>query len=80
VTVQGGTIVLGGAPQGLIALDLNGDGLVDLATAEQKSNLLVVALGLGNRRFAAPQGWPSGRGLAGLVGADLDGDMRATTR
>jgi hypothetical protein len=62
-------------PVAVIAADLNGDGIPDLATANRGSNTLAVALGNGDGTFKAPLLMPAG-GLnpMALAAGDFNGD------
>ncbi len=65
----------GPQPQQGVVADLNGDGAVDLATANFGSHTLSVLLGKGDGRFRPEQEVPAGfRHPLGLVAADLNGD------
>ena len=50
----------GAAPIGILAADLNGDGKMDLATANYVSGTTSVLLGNGDGTFAAPVAYPTG--------------------
>jgi hypothetical protein len=54
-------------------VDLNGDGLLDLITREQDSNLGVL-LGTGNGRFAQDVIWSAEKSLVAFATGDLNGD------
>ena len=49
------TYLVGTQPAGLVAADLNGDGIPDLATANNYDNTVTVMLGNGDGTFQAPQ-------------------------
>ncbi len=62
-------------PASIIAADLNGDGLPDLATANSQSNDVSVLLNLGEALFAAPHSFPTAGELPRSIAAgDFDGD------
>lgn len=65
---------VGKKPEGLIAVDLNHDGCLDLASADSQANQVSVLLGLGNGGFAAPQAYPTGRNPLWVAAADFDRD------
>lgn len=58
---------------GLVVDDLDGDGLLDLATALPRSDAVAVVRGRGGRTFAEPQRFAAGAVPRALVAADLDG-------
>ena len=66
----------GVAPAGIVANDFNGDGFVDLATANADSNSVSVLLGAGNGSFAPAAASPFGArsAPAGIVAGDFNGD------
>ena len=59
-----------------MASDFNGDGIVDLATANADSNNVSVLLGAGNGSFAPAAGSPFAAGShpTGIVAGDFNGD------
>mgnify|MGYP006276137065 CR=1 FL=1 len=62
------------APQSVTAADLDGDGEIDLATANDSSDVASVLLNNGDGTFAAPQTFDIGNSPNGVTAADLDGD------
>jgi hypothetical protein len=62
------------SPWALAALDLDGDGLVDLAAADRPANRLVVLRGLEGGAFAEGTPIVTGRGPVAFATADLDRD------
>jgi hypothetical protein len=67
---------VGGFPNTIVAADLNGDGRLDLATANLDSSTVAVLLGNGDGTFGAATSFPVGRGPTTIVAADLNGDGR----
>ncbi len=63
-------------PAALVAADVNGDGLADLAIAHPGLDLVGVLPGLGGGVFGAEQLFPVGVGPRALAVADFDGDGR----
>ncbi len=59
-------------PEGIVAADLDVDGLLDLATTDQDSAQVSVLRNLGNTSFAAPVELTVGTTPGPLVTADLD--------
>jgi serine/threonine protein kinase len=68
------TVAVGNAPQQAIALDLTGDGALDLVTANFQSNDVSILVNTAGGEFAKALGLPAGKGPRCVVGADLDGD------
>lgn len=66
----------GGFPRRIITGDFNGDGKMDVATANQNGNNVTVLLGQGNGMFTAMTGSPFTVGTtpSDLVAADVTGD------
>ena len=54
--------------------DFNGDGKLDLATADSTAGTASVLLGTGDGTFGAPTSFPAGAGAHALVASDLNGD------
>ena len=77
-TFQAGTILpIFAAPRGLVAADLDADGVLDLAVTAVGSDLsghLFVFQGHGNGTFTAWAEYPTDPGPAAVVAADLNGD------
>ena len=65
---------LSGTAEGLALADLNGDGVLDAATANFSSNQVDVLLGNGNGTFAARTSFPVPNNPARIVAADFNGD------
>ena len=55
--------------------DFNGDGIVDLATANQARDTVSVMLGFGDGAFSAPQSYAVGTSPYAIAVADFDGDL-----
>jgi hypothetical protein len=66
-------VSLGAAPENVIAADFNGDGKLDLVTANY-GNTVSVLLGNGNGTFQAPANYPAGTNPFRLAVADFNGD------
>ncbi len=64
----------GAAPGGLITGDFNGDGKLDLATANTTSNTVSVLLGNGDGTFAAASTFAVGSDPFNLVAGDFNND------
>ena len=64
----------GALPDAVIAADLNGDGKVDVVTANQADNAISVLYGNGDGTFGAAQTFAVGAGPDAIVAADLNGD------
>jgi hypothetical protein len=63
-------------PRSLVAADFNGDGRLDLATANTGSNDISVLLGNGDGTFQPQQLYAAGNGPVALVAGDFNGDGR----
>ncbi len=72
------TFSVGSAPRSLISADLNGDGNIDLVSANQDTNDVSVSLGRGDGTFKAAVSYSTGKesGAYGVVAVDLNGDKR----
>jgi hypothetical protein len=64
---------VGTGPQAVVTADLNGDGRLDLVTANAGSNNISVLLGNGNGTFGAAQTYATGAGPVSLAVGDFDG-------
>ncbi len=64
----------GFAPEAMMVIDVDGDGLLDLAAVNPATETLSVAWGDGDGTFTRLTSWPIGGQVAGLACADLDGD------
>lgn len=65
---------VGGGPHAVEAADLNGDGIVDLVTANRESANVSVLMGLGDGTYARQVVYAVGRYPSDVAVADLDGD------
>lgn len=65
---------VGTHPVGLFLGDLNGDGHLDIATANQSTNDISILLNLGGKAFGAETFVMVGNHPQAIDGADLDGD------
>jgi hypothetical protein len=81
VTYPAGT----GSPTTIVAADINGDGKLDLAMADEGAGTVAISNGNGDGTFPNPFGGsiastansnPGGRGPIGLVAADFNADGR----
>jgi FG-GAP-like repeat/FG-GAP repeat len=66
-------------PTGIVAAsiaiaDLNGDGRLDLAVANENSDSISVLLGRGDGTFQAAVNYPAGPGPSGIASGDFNGD------
>jgi hypothetical protein len=67
------TYAVGAVPQGVVAADLNGDGKMDLATANSTGGTVSILLGNGAGGFAAAVDFPTGGTQpTGIAAGDLD--------
>jgi hypothetical protein len=57
-----------------VAADLNGDGRLDLAVANENSDSITVLLGRGDGTFQAAVNYPAGPGPSGIASGDFNGD------
>src|SRR5215813_5333973 len=64
---------VGSLPIALISGDFNGDGLLDLAVANQNSGNISILLGKGDGTFAPAQTISVGTGPSALVAGDFNG-------
>ncbi|HEY2954031.1 MAG TPA: FG-GAP-like repeat-containing protein [Candidatus Eisenbacteria bacterium] len=69
VNFPGGT-----SPFGIVAADLNSDGVLDLAATDFLANRVSILIGAGNGTFAAPSFYATGAAPFYLVAEDFDED------
>jgi hypothetical protein len=67
-------IVAGESPAGLLVSDLGGDGIPDLAVANEASYFVSVLDGFGDGTFDTSEDFPLDKVSRALVGEDFDGD------
>ncbi|MBD1208387.1 MAG: VCBS repeat-containing protein [Ignavibacteria bacterium] len=72
--VPGSTPVVGNSPRSITIGDFDGDGDLDIATANLVSNNISVRLNMGSGTYAAAVNYPTGNGPLGIIAGDLDGD------
>ncbi len=65
----------GESPSSVLAADLDGDGVLDLVTADARFDQVSFFSGLGGGRFAKSSGFDTGGEPNSLSAADLDGDQ-----
>ena len=68
------TTAVGDAPTALVVGDWDGDGVVDLATADRLDDRVSVLVGAGDGTFAVRDGARVGSDPRGIAAGDLDGD------
>ena len=68
------TFATGSAPRGLTLGDVNGDGRLDIITANSLSNTVSVLLGNGNGTFQTQVTFAAGTGPAAVTLGDVNGD------
>jgi hypothetical protein len=70
------TFATGFAPHSVAATDLNGDGIVDLATGDVGDSTVSILVGMGDGTFADPVALPTGSTASNntIAVADLNGD------
>ncbi|MBV8728806.1 MAG: VCBS repeat-containing protein, partial [Acidobacteriia bacterium] len=71
-----GTFPVGSSPQSIAVADFNGDGKLDLATANASDNTVTVLLGDGAGRFSQSRTFPTGNGPIQVLAADFNRDGR----
>ena len=72
---EGTLITVGSQPVSVVALDFNGDGILDLAVANQGDHTVTVLSGIGNGLFTPITPVPTvGLGALSLVAGDFNGD------
>jgi len=64
----------GAGPAGVLAAELNGDGIQDLAIACYGQDAVSIHLGLGDGSFSGPATVPTSGGPFGVAGGDFNGD------
>ncbi len=67
---------MGSKPQAVVAVDLNGDGKVDLITANKVGNNVSVRLGNGDGTFQAVTNFAVGTTPVSVLAADIDNDAK----
>jgi FG-GAP-like repeat/Bacterial Ig-like domain (group 3) len=67
-------LTVGNSPQGIVAQDFDGDGILDLATANYNDGTVSVLIGKGGGAFKPQVVYPVGTAPQGLVAADFNGD------
>jgi hypothetical protein len=68
------TYAVGTGPQAIVAADLNGDGHLDLVTANAGSNSISVQIGNSDGTFQAAQTFATGAGPGAVAVGDFNGD------
>lgn len=66
----------GFAPTGMVVVDLDGDGALDVAAVNPSRATLSIHWGDGEGRLERMSSWPLGQAAAGVTHGDLDGDGR----
>lgn len=64
----------GYGPWDLVPVDLNNDGLIDIAVVNTFSSNMAIFTNLGNGEFSAPMILPCGAGPMGIAAGDVNGD------
>lgn len=67
-------LATGSSPDHVLAIDLNGDGKLDLANTNRGTNNVTVRLGNGDGTFGNSTGFAVGSTPIGLAAADVNGD------
>ena len=70
----GSPITVPGNPSVVVAGEMSGDGILDLAVARAGVNTVSILLGNGSGGFSQIGGWPVGSNPSSLAAADLNGD------
>jgi len=70
----GGSFAVGANPESIVTADFNGDGKLDLATANSGDNTVSVLLGDGTGHFAPASTFFTGSGPLQVLAADLNRD------
>jgi hypothetical protein len=65
---------VGSSPSGMVEGDFNGDGIPDLASANNNGNNVSILLGTGGGAFAAAVNYPAGNDPFDLAVGDFNGD------
>lgn len=68
---------VGDLPRSIVSADFNGDGHVDLATANEDSDDVSVLLGLGDGTFGPTRSFTVGTAPSAIVAGDFNGDGHA---
>jgi len=71
---EGQILATGQTPGVLAAADFNGDGVLDLVTANRNAHQPDIFLGLGDGTFGPSKGFDTGAGQVALAVGDFDGD------
>lgn len=69
-----GNYSVGGAPASISSGDFNGDGIIDLVSADSTPNTVSVLLGVGNGTFLPRTSFVTGAAPNGVTVADINGD------
>lgn len=64
----------GRGPSAVVVADFNGDGVLDLAVANEQDNTVSILLGVPGGTFEPEKSYASGSSPLGLVAADFNGD------
>ncbi len=70
----GGAFAVGQGPRGMVVADFNGDGNLDIATANNTDNTVSVRLGDGKGGFGAVKTYSVGSGPQDIQAGDVNGD------
>jgi hypothetical protein len=65
-----------GSPRRLVLADINGDGFLDLVTADEDGGTATVRLGIGDGTFEPPEPYAAGGLPQAVAVGDLDGNGR----